>query len=307
MSKRKWPVNYIPPLWLPDWREVDEYLCIKSLTEYRINAEKDNSEEVNAEEVNAEEVTITSSKSDYAWEFLRRNPDYQSDYQKIDELMRHEGVVDSYKAPLGINIFLKRGNLPPSVHFHAELYRTLSKWGLGYYLLDPCNDIHSTASLAAVSRIGNFTYQSINTLKITSSENHDRSVFIPVDGGIVQSSTEIFWLFDIALPIEAQLKQAKTFLERAQIAKLGKKLQASKTEPEKFISYLRLLDADASGGDDKEIMSILYPGQDRLTYTDKKDTLYANDLSHRNPGRDFLKNHRNAAYYLRDKGYLLLF
>ncbi len=292
-----WPKYYARPLWLPNWREEAEYSRIDGFSEYRFDK---SSQEV-------EQLTVNTSKAGYAWEFLRRNPDYQTDYQFIIELCESEGVADRYKKALGLNIFSLNDDPPASMLCHAAIYRTLRKWGLGYYLLDPSNEIHVTAQLDCVQRLGNDIYQAVHVDPFPNPDDENIPEPIPIYGGIVPTDTETFWLFDVSLPIEPQLKKARDFLEGTQLRMYDKKIQASKTEPNKFALYLRVLDADASKADDKDIMSVLFPNEDTFTYFDTKGVLYKNDASHRNPRRDKLKNCRKAAYYLRDQGYRLLF
>jgi hypothetical protein len=301
MSKRNWPENYLPPPWLPDWRFEDEYTRLLSDTDYTFD------EDIN--EYISEEVA--TSKREFGWEFLRRDPSYQSDYTRLIALAQREGVLDRYKKPLGFNIFDMNHKPLKSIWFHAELYRTLQKWGMGYYLLDPSMDVINTAPLPAISRLGTNSHPAVHVEyfppKAIATPDAGKSEPIPVDGGIIPGENESYWLFDISLPIEPQLQKAKKFLEMAQIRKYKKKISASKTDLTKFTLYLRILDADARGADEKEIMAELFPGEDGLSYSDKNGDLYKNDSSHRNPGRDMLKNSRKAAYYLRDKGYRFLF
>lgn len=296
-SSKNWPDSYLYPYWLPNWREETEYSRITGYSEYRLDEEKHT----------VEHVRVITSKAEYAWEFLRRNPSYQAEYKTLIELCESEGVTEIYKKSLGLNIFPMDGALPVSLLFHAELYRTLRKWGLGYYLLDPSNDVHVTAPLDGVQRLGNDIYTAVHVEPFPLQDDKTKTEPIPIDGGIIPTEKETFWLFDISLPVEPQLKRAKQVLKGFQERGNGKKIQACKTEPNKFKLYLRILDADASGADDREIMSVLFPDQDMTTYHDSKGKLYDNVASHRNPGRDNLKNCRKAAYYLRDLGYRLLF
>ncbi|RQW83018.1 MAG: hypothetical protein EHM79_17190 [Geobacter sp.] len=301
----QWPHGYKPPSWLPDWRDEDEYLRIAGFTEYQFDLDSQT----------GKPIEVSTGKSDYAWEFLRRNPWYQADYQMLVKLCDNEGVAEIYQEALGLNIFSGisnprdlKDNPPPSMYFHAELYKALAKWGMGYYLLNPALDIHESGPYSGVRRLGNDIYPAVHVqLDPTDAGSPGSTKFIPLDGGVVLGDTETFWLFDIALPIEPQLKVAKVFLEGAQVRRYKKKKGASKTDPSKYLTYLRLLDADACGEDDRETMSVLFPGEDQFSYTDKSGSPYKKETTHRNPGRDMLKNHRKAAYYLRDEGYRLLF
>lgn len=301
----QWPHGYKPPSWLPDWRDESEYLRIADFTEYQFDIESQT----------GQAFTVKTGKTDYVWEFLRRNPWYQADYQKLVDLCKKEEVEEYYIGSLGLNIFSGisrpsdlKDNPPPSLYFHGELYKALAKWGMGYYLLNPALDIHESGPYAGVRRLGNDIYPAVHVQPYSTDAGClDSTQFIPVDGGVVLGDTETFWLFDISLPIEPQLKAAKAFLEKAQVGRYKKKRSASKTDPSKYLIYLRLLDADANAVDDREIMTVLFPGKDQFSYTDKNVRPYKKEATHRNPGRDMLKNHRKAAYDLRNQGYRLIF
>jgi hypothetical protein len=73
--KKSWD-GFDPPKWSPDWRYSDDYPDSQDI-----------------------------SKKQFAWEFLRRNPDYQKDYDRISDLCVTEGVRDRYQRSLGFNIF----------------------------------------------------------------------------------------------------------------------------------------------------------------------------------------------------------
>jgi hypothetical protein len=300
----KWPSGYHPPNWLPNWLEETEY-----------------------------PVPGCTSKGEYTWEFLRRNPFYQTDYSSICELCEREGVAGRYKKSQGFDITLQSlyDNSVQSIQFHAALYRTLRTWGLAYHLLDPSLGCHDMVDFKAMGRLGEYHVLPLDRINVNcdtqqfdarrcvsvaidhfveqSGDGQKILEEIPLDGGIIPAGGETLWLFDISLPIEPQLERARETLVAVQteINKDGKKMQASKAEIAKFNHYLRLLDADAQRVENKEIMEILYPGENRFSYTDSKGNKYESETSHSNPGRDKLRNHRKAAYYLRDQGYQLLF
>lgn len=300
----KWPSGYHPPDWLPNWLDETKY-----------------------------PVPGCTSKGNYAWEFLRRNPSYQSDYSSIYELCEQERVAERYKKSMGFGITPPSfdDNAVPSMQFHAALYRTLRKWGLAYHLLDPSIGYHDTVDFKAMGRLGEFHILPLDRINVPcdtrpldarrcisvdidhfveqSGDVQKTLEEIPLDGGIIPAGGETLWLFDIFLPIEPQIERARETLVAAQrmMTKDGKKLQASRAEIAKVNPYLRLLDADAHGVTDEEIMDILYPGENKFSYFDVNNKLYEGDEVHTNPGRNTLRDHRKAAYYFRDQGYQLLF
>jgi hypothetical protein len=274
-----WPSGYTPPHWLPNWRDETEYPVLGG-----------------------------TSKEQYAWEFLRRNPSYQIDYLSMCELCEREGVAERYLKPLGLNIFTTFDETPiTSMQFHAALYRTLRKWGLAFYLLDPSVSCHDTANIKALGRLGEFNYSTDWRLYSKRAMDGIETVEeIPIDGGIIPEGGETPWLFDIYQPVTSQIERVKEWLESVQKeVNGGKKLHDSRYELEKFNLYLRVLDADAHKESNEEITSVLFPGEAGFSYFNTKGKLYDNDRR-TNHGRNTLRNNRNAAYRLRDNGYKLL-
>lgn len=259
-----WPSDHKAPSWLPDWRYEDEYPS-----------------------------TNQATKQDFAWEFLRRNLFYQMDYLQISELCASKGVLGRYRQALGFNIFpsiMETQLDPESIMFHVELYRILTKWGLAYYLLNPSYDFQNTASLQALGRIGKFNH----SLEVAKYDGQN----IPIDGGIIPTEDEEICLFDLSLPIEPQIKNAKERLKVDQRMRLGKNLKVPTSDLKKFPLYLRLLDADVHGIDDSVIGEALF--QDIPTFHYSKN---ANQYSQR---ATTIKNNRKSAYYFFVTGYKYL-
>ncbi|MDD2367535.1 MAG: DUF6499 domain-containing protein [Desulfuromonadaceae bacterium] len=289
-SKQRWPENYNPPTWLPDWRQVDEY-------------------------------PRTESKAVYAWEFLRRNPNYQEAYARLSNLCEDEGVAKYYKKPLGLNahsglfwkesVTLKQSDgeteieltnddiSPASILLHTELLRELRNWGMSYYLLDPANGYLDTAALSGVARLGYFNYSEDWIHVPVKTEDGDEALEeVPLDCGIIPQDCEVPWLFDASLSIAIQIEKAKLHLEEIQKNMEGKIISSPKYEVSKFNNYLRLLDADALGATAKDIQDVLYSTYSNFDYSKN---------SHTSPSRNILNDHRKAAYLLRGRDYQLLF
>lgn len=301
----RWPVDYIPPSWLPDWKIANEYEYLTQTTKHELELKLF---DIEYSDISSHELckrtektfvlnttTIPTQKQAFAWEFLRRNPIYQADYEKITQLAESEKVTTSYKKPLGFNIFdlCYRDQHPPSIPFHTELYTILEKWGLGYYLLDPAKDLHNTGSISAVSRLGNDYYPA------TKVHQPQGQKPIPIDGGIIPDDNQGWWLFDSSLPIGPQIKKAESFLKEYQKRKYGKIFSASGTEDRLYPLFLRLLDADAHKVDTVEILPILY--------ADRELKAYSQPLNHHwSPARKEISTHRKTAYALRDSDYKLL-
>ena len=103
--------------------------------------------------------------------------------------------------------------------------------------------------LRMVGRVGSFNC-AVDVI------NHNDQ-YVPVDGGIVPTNKEIPYLFDLSLPIEPQILNAKAQLEASQVRMIGKKIEKSKTSIKDYPLYLRVLDADARGVSNNEIKSVI--------------------------------------------------
>jgi len=73
------------------------------------------------------------------------------------------------------------------------------------------------------------------------------------------SSNEVAVVFDLNKPLADQIISAKRMTEIIQIEKLGEKLQ-KRRHPEKWLTYLRVLDANECGATLAEIAEILPTG-----------------------------------------------
>lgn len=294
-----------PPVWLPNWQHADEYTHLSTTIEYECESIEIATTDPETGEIitrrGIKPGTLKGTKSDtpkkaFAWEFLRRNPDYQADYQRIVTLAKLHGATDHYTS--GTTVSITRSMLLPGADdetpypaFHAELYRTLSKWGLAAWLLNPGRDLHDAPPLNALWRMGNDSFPAVRIF-------YDNGEPIPLSGGIIPTDNETFLLFDISRPLARQIDKMKEHLETQQkLRNNGKLIRASNTENRLFTNYLRILDADARGADDTAIIEALYSDSNETRYSAKAQT---------NPARNFLKNHRKAAYALRDKDYQLL-
>jgi len=294
-----------PPSWLPNWQYADEYAHLTTTTEHRCESMEISYSVCKTREIitrrlikpgSLEAKKSNTPKHAFAWEFLRRNPDYQADYQRLVDMAEEHGATEYYSSDTSLSILRSNGmpdspNETPYPVFHAELYRTLTKWGIAAWLQNPAHDIHDSAELADLWRMGYNISQAVHVF-------YDNGDPIPLHGGIIPTDTEKFVLFDISRPIAPQIRKMQKHLEAQQrLIKNGKLIQASKTVDSLFTKYLRILDADAVRANDDTIVEILYPESNTTHYSKRSQT---------NPARNFLKNHRKAAYALRNEDYRLL-
>lgn len=173
--------TYPPELsWLPDWRDPSQYPPVKGTT-----------------------------GTQWAWEFLRRNTDYQAAYKEL----RHTVAG-------GINPDV------PSAEVDAEidrLFKIVKTFRLvdGLYPPDP-----PTMSISNICFKSNwFRYYRL-----------DRDQSIPKNG---MWDTKILMEFDLSFPVEIQLKQARKILRRE-----GKGV--SRYKADNLPDYLRILDVKST-------------------------------------------------------------
>ncbi|HAR34673.1 MAG TPA: hypothetical protein DCR95_11500 [Desulfobacter sp.] len=213
----------------PDWRIKDDY-------EYASNSFWD----------------FYSEKEFYAWQFLRRNPEYQQDYEK--ELAKYKE---------------RNINTPPN-DMEAELLcgfkpddpKIAAKWGL-VELFDPKEN---TAGATFKRRYGRVVFGNLfRVLYGLSDEFEEESEEVFTNNPMV-SADKIAIEFEISLSIPPQIELAKTYLSDLQneITNRFKKEIDEDRRPHVSIwpDYLRVYDAYTEGFKRKEIASIIFPGQE---------------------------------------------
>jgi hypothetical protein len=304
---RFFPPKGPAPSWLPDWRVESNYPDPTNADQYQ-----------------------------FAWEFLRRNPDYQEDFEYLIKLCEREELADVYRQSLGFHYAMKNEE-PYSTLFHRSLEEKLSKWGLPSIFYDPslkygrshytnleeanarnlnfkkanggASSIGESQSLNnndvrfSISRLGYFKLsKNIETVTKAGQDGMAEDKHYSCDGGIVPSEHEYAWLFDISLPLQPQIAAALVELSHNQERVFDKILKATKyiNRPDSLILYLRILDADVTSENNKTIADVLFTSKDPFKYQEKSDY-------HGNPRLDSLKQARKAAYYLLKNSRILLF
>ncbi|EAY57568.1 MAG: hypothetical protein UBAL2_79310411 [Leptospirillum rubarum] len=194
--------------WLPDWRDASQYPPVEG-----------------------------TSGTRWAWEFLRRNPEYQKAYSELTHVVFHGHRYGSRgPAPIlswkvdGKDVLVTRGAIlmarqPPSDEAIMEETRRLFNICERFHLIDGVrppdprsNEDPRLSFRAAWMR----------------SYHHNKK-----HPGLTSSVPEgkILIEFDLDLSLEIQFKHAKEILKRAGVP------AKEKYQPEKFPSYLRILDA----------------------------------------------------------------
>ncbi len=104
---RFYPPKYPAPSWLPKWKVKANYPDPKYADYHQ-----------------------------FAWEFLRRNPEYQLDFDSLALLCDKEKLTDVYRQRLGFH-YAMIDDKPYSPIFHKELQDKLNRWMLNPIFFDP--------------------------------------------------------------------------------------------------------------------------------------------------------------------------
>ncbi len=203
------------PDWLPNWRKAQQYPEL-----------------------------ATTSPIQWAWEFLRRNPEYQRLWSELiepwadqygdcnfDTAIKEIGceALSKFEKIFGIDLAL-----PPLPPFHADAKFL-------FFAEGPCVITHNHPEL----------YR-----KTTECEGTVYEAVMQIN------SKDILVKFDLAgEPIERQIERAKKHLKE-QVAYLKKSgclaVRAKRPRYDQFAKYLRVLDARLSGATMREIESFIY-------------------------------------------------
>jgi len=185
----------------------------------------------------------------WAWEFLRRNPEYRRDWEKAlskwEKNKSHE--ANSRNKTLNQNCYTKKER-PRKLPFENARYR----WGLlEPEIIDPDIDIDIHTHLSEFD------------LPIFYESGHlfnDNEFTILQATGIEKGQVVI--LFDLQKPIHQQYKKVKQeLLERQKEFLRGKKIIEPKNRGKQYLwkKYLRILDAYTVKAKKKEIAQIIFP------------------------------------------------
>lgn len=206
------------PEWLPDWTDETQY-------------------------------PNHSELQSWAWEFLRRNVDYQNDWTLAKNHWEMWVFNDDPTDLRESGTF--RANDTRSEPIYVHLAR---KWGLQISIVDPAINGKSGYPIAFELTPGpqEFPYFEVSRDQVAS----------PVSP---KSWKEVGFIFDLELPLDPQLKFAKWQLRshRTSLVRAGKiKPISSRPHLQLFRKYLRCIDAKRVGATEMEIASTFFPEAD---------------------------------------------
>lgn len=200
------------PEWLPDWRDEKAYTYLND-----------------------------ASPTQWAWEFVRRNPKYQADYDAYTKAVNEPRALPGESWSDYIKRAKEKGGwqIPPA----TAADKLSKKYKVEPRPYDPAvkdPPIQFTEATPEQPPWVDFGY------------DHP---------GLRHAKEPFHLVFDLSQPIKPQLRNAEKMMEVVQPAmESTEDRQHSKLHTRLFLIYIRLLDADEAGAKLGEITPILLPG-----------------------------------------------
>lgn len=239
--------------WIPDWRIAENYP----------QTDKNKLNQLTANEV-----------ENFAWQFLRRNPIYQQDYEYYKQTKSYEYCL-FHREVEGLDAGISSEYLKEFFLFKERYH--LAKWTIkaGEPIVDIFNPANSNSFVA------------FRSMELTSSigptmKNSQEIAFI------LNKPSEALFKIDISLPINPQIEKIKEFALMLQ--KGGSQAVVNKKfNVQILIRFLRILDAMAFNETLNNMAEVLAEGVDNC----QPDYL----------GRKRIEASMKSAIHIRDGGY----
>ena len=223
----------------------------------------------------------------WAWEFLRRNPEYRADFQK----MTSELATLASNVPTENTNWLERApNWKLNVYEpHPLLGESLKSWRLrcvtlGVYpqvtprkqwyakrwhlhrMVDPDETFGNAIRFEPLAYPKAVTWEGVGDYFAGDEENF--SLRLPY----------VVLAFDLSKPIKQQLTKAEHFLQAKKKQAKALNIKRSSNRQQNFPTYLRVLDALGAGVKPKQIADELFPHKNKDSGPEQKGTKHVYDL-----------------------------
>lgn len=186
---------------------------------------------------NYEHLGIEKNPSDevYAWEFLRRNPQYQNDFSEYERTKKFPGYIRY--------ILTGEGQ-------YISRYEDMLDW---YGLSQESGNIDPRIETPPVFK-GNYPrfLQKDDLLGLAATAGTDEDF-------LESKQDEVVVVLSISQNLDNQFDRIKDQIKLRQ-----DKNSAFRKRREKYLTYLRLLDADLLDTPEVDILDVLYSGQDKF-------------------------------------------
>lgn len=208
---------------------------------------------LNWKELKDYEFTKTLNSKKWAWEFLRRNPDYIKEWEKELplELERRKNILSDPETKDCSHLEGYRKNTPESSHFIIRghsLNKYFKKWGI----LNLVNPDQDNPFPDPFNQFPSFEYGTVRGGNIGHGKYINDNPLGPY----------VSIVFDITRPLKPQFAYAqKILLETQKDQAREGKISISKVNKHKdnWIEYLRILDAKTENISNEEIARVMFP------------------------------------------------
>jgi hypothetical protein len=208
---------------------------------------------LNWKELKDYEFTQTLNSKKWAWEFLRRNPDYIKEWEKELPLeqARIKKLLSDPETKAAKYLDGYRKNTPESSHFiipGQSLDKYFKKWGI-LNLVNPAQDDPFPNPF---NQFPSFEYGTVRGGNIGHGKYINDNPLGPY----------VSIVFDITRPLKPQFAYAqKILLETQKDQTKEGKISISKINKHKdnWVEYLRILDAKAENVSNEEIARVMFP------------------------------------------------
>jgi hypothetical protein len=248
------------PEWLPDWKDDSAYR--KTTT-------------IQKTDKSSEDNSWVTPRRYWAWQFLRRNKEFQSAYENISSILKTEGL-DRHIKSSGIPLIWKEF----TQDIRAVFYSICGDFGLDHFIPNP-----SAAFRYVPHAIWRTDFSTIAPPKDLMGKS---GIISPVH----IAPGDVLYRFNVDLPLDRQIKKAKQFLKNYIEVNTLHESHALKYREDSFPQFLRILDARAQNVTFDKIAEIIYP----TTLNEYPDFAGRNNAQ---------KAHKEAVYLVRG-GYKFL-
>lgn len=184
----------------------------------------------------------------WAWEFLRRNPEYRKDWENTLKAWTERSSSERY---YWRELFGVKDNVLPPIPETLSFSGARTKWKLGTEeIINPSIDKPS------------FEYPFPLFHTYGDYYGKDELDLLPT-----LRDTEVLAFFDLEKPVQQQLEHFKALLEEEQNelkAYSGLKVQTASNKSIYWKDYIRILDAYENNTEIKEIAAVIYPNKENV-------------------------------------------
>lgn len=257
---------------MPDWRKREDYNFPKSF-----------------------------SGSGWAWQFLRRNPDYRADYESLTELLQR--LAPEYGSLDEPQVWKRLMNVPGAIGYDPPRLEDESdvEWSRRCGYLNPKKqriDLFLQRRWGIRGTLPNPLTENLIEPVFYDPRDWPRLVTLDecsdyfLDEGYEHEYPNVLFAFNVGLPLNNQISRLRSLV--GEILKVRKEQGLEShigkwQHRDQWVKYLRVLDGYEDGATTIDIVDTLYSGEDRGKEAENKVT-YA----------------KRKAEKLRDGGYLYI-